>query len=81
MQNITIHRYRNEQTRRFWQGWIEPEDGSWMLFVPGPDASTDVPLLHVPSEAEEMPQNIPAVAPLRSPEGLPLSPGKVEAND
>lgn len=33
MSNITIHRYHSADTRKYWQGWIEPEDRSWIVFV------------------------------------------------
>jgi hypothetical protein len=33
MTNIKVGRYSNPETKRFWQGWIEPEDLSWVIFV------------------------------------------------
>jgi hypothetical protein len=33
MYNIKVGRYTNEETRKYWQGWIEPEDLSWIMFV------------------------------------------------
>jgi hypothetical protein len=33
MVNITVGRYTSQQTREFWQGWIEPDDKSWIMFV------------------------------------------------
>lgn len=33
MQNIVVKRYSNKETQKFWQGWIEPEDKSWILFI------------------------------------------------
>lgn len=33
MQNIQVHRYSNEETRKAWQGWIEPDDRSWIIFA------------------------------------------------
>ena len=33
MQNITVHRYANPETQKFWQGYIEPDDLSWIAFV------------------------------------------------
>lgn len=31
MQNIAVHRYTNPETG--WQGWVEPDDLSWIIFV------------------------------------------------
>ena len=33
MGNIKVGRYSNPETRKFWQGWIEPEDLSWIMFI------------------------------------------------
>ena len=33
MGNIKVGRYSNLETRKFWQGWIEPEDLSWIVFI------------------------------------------------
>jgi hypothetical protein len=33
MQNITVGRYSHESVSRDWQGWIEPDDLSWIAFV------------------------------------------------
>lgn len=33
MVNITVGRYRHASTRKHWQGWIEPDDQSWIIFV------------------------------------------------
>ena len=30
MQNIIVKRYSGDTG---WQGWVEPEDGSWIIFV------------------------------------------------
>lgn len=35
MQNIIVGRYSNPETRKHWQGWIEPEDQSWIAFIDG----------------------------------------------
>ena len=32
MQNIVVRRY-NTELRHLWQGWIEPEDRSWIAFI------------------------------------------------
>lgn len=32
MQNIQVKRYK--KPNGVWDGWIEPEDGSWILFIP-----------------------------------------------
>ena len=35
MQNVVISRYREgSQSKRAWEGSIEPEDRSWILFIP-----------------------------------------------
>lgn len=54
MQNIKIHRYKNAKTRRYWQGYVVPDDGSWILFIPGPEEGRSTPHLHLPDEAEEV---------------------------
>ena len=33
MVNITVGRYSHPETRKFWQGWIEPDDKDWIMFV------------------------------------------------
>ena len=33
MCNIIVGRYSNEELRKTWQGWIEPEDKSWIAFI------------------------------------------------
>ena len=33
MENIKIGRYQDPAMRKHWQGWIEPEDKSWIVFV------------------------------------------------
>lgn len=33
MQNITVGRYDHESVTADWQGWIEPDDLSWIAFV------------------------------------------------
>lgn len=33
MCNIKVGRYSNPETRKSWQGWIEPEDLSWIMFI------------------------------------------------
>lgn len=33
MENIYIGRYEDEETRQHWSGFIEPADGSWILFT------------------------------------------------
>lgn len=33
MQNIVVKRYSNPETRKHWQGWVEPSDGKWILFI------------------------------------------------
>ncbi len=33
MYNIKVGRYSNPETQKFWQGWIEPEDLSWIMFI------------------------------------------------
>jgi len=32
MQNISVHRYENSEDTG-WQGYIEPDDLSWIIFV------------------------------------------------
>lgn len=48
MQNIHVKRY--EQQAAGYAGWIEPDDGSWVLFVPA-DGST--PHLYKRNEQQE----------------------------
>ncbi len=59
MQNIKVKRYKNEETRRYWEGWIEPEDGAWILFIPGPEEASQRPHLHIPEDSEVV--NLPTV--------------------
>lgn len=33
MVNIVVGRYSHPETQKFWQGWIEPEDKGWIMFV------------------------------------------------
>lgn len=33
MDNIRVGRYSHPKTREFWQGWIEPDDRGWIMFV------------------------------------------------
>lgn len=33
MTNITVHRYEHESVKESWQGWIEPDDRSWIAFI------------------------------------------------
>ncbi len=33
MGNIRVGRYSNPETQKFWQGWIEPENLSWIMFI------------------------------------------------
>lgn len=33
MTNIIVGRYAHPTTRKYWQGWIEPEDKSWIAFI------------------------------------------------
>lgn len=33
MSNIIVGRYQNAELRKTWQGWIEPEDKSWIAFI------------------------------------------------
>jgi len=33
MCNIIVGRYSNPETQKSWQGWIEPEDKTWIMFV------------------------------------------------
>jgi hypothetical protein len=32
--NIIIHTYSDEELRKIWLGYIEPEDKSWIMFIP-----------------------------------------------
>ena len=41
MCNIVVGRYQDAELRKEWQGWIEPEDQSWIIFVRG-DGTPDV---------------------------------------
>jgi hypothetical protein len=33
MSNIKIGRYAHESITHEWSGWIEPDDGSWIIFT------------------------------------------------
>lgn len=33
MKNIKVKRYTNEELLKHWQGFIEPEDLSWIAFI------------------------------------------------
>lgn len=33
MCNIVVGRYSNPETQKMWQGWIEPEDKAWIVFI------------------------------------------------
>lgn len=33
MQNITVGRYEQPSVTKDWQGWIEPDDLSWIAFI------------------------------------------------
>lgn len=33
MTNITVGRYQDPELRKHWQGWIEPDDLSWIAFI------------------------------------------------
>ncbi len=33
MCNIIVGRYSNPDLQKHWQGWIEPEDLSWIAFI------------------------------------------------
>lgn len=33
MANITVGRYKHESVTHDWQGWIEPDDRSWIMFI------------------------------------------------
>jgi hypothetical protein len=33
MTNITVGRYTHESVTKDWQGWIEPDDLSWIAFI------------------------------------------------
>jgi hypothetical protein len=33
MKNIAVHRY-SDPAQVGWLGWIEPEDKSWIMFIP-----------------------------------------------
>lgn len=38
MNNIIVGRYKNPELLKSWQGWIESEDRSWIMFI-GADGS------------------------------------------
>ncbi len=33
MQNIKVHRYANKELQKSWQGYVEPDDLSWIIFI------------------------------------------------
>lgn len=33
MSRIKVKRYTNEETKKYWQGFIQPEDLSWIIFI------------------------------------------------
>lgn len=33
MGNITVGRYKHESVTRDYQGWLEPDDKSWIMFI------------------------------------------------
>lgn len=33
MTNIIVGRYTNPTTLKYWQGWIEPDDKTWIAFI------------------------------------------------
>lgn len=33
MQNIIVHRYTHPSITRDWQGYLEPDDLSWIMFI------------------------------------------------
>jgi hypothetical protein len=33
MENVKVGRYSNPELLKFWQGWIEPNDLSWIMFI------------------------------------------------
>lgn len=33
MGNIKIGRYDHESVSREWAGWVEPDDGSWIIYL------------------------------------------------
>jgi len=38
MSNVKVGRYSDLELLKVWQGWIEPEDLSWIMFI-GADGS------------------------------------------
>lgn len=54
MQNIQVRRYRDPETRKVWQGYLGPEDGSWVLFIPGEESGKLY--LHIADEVPERPE-------------------------
>ena len=30
---INVSTYQHPETRKFWRGWIEPADRSWIVFI------------------------------------------------
>lgn len=65
MSNIKIGRYDHESVTSEWSGWIEPEDGSWIIFT---DADGK-PALYFP----ERESNGAVIG-----EGIPLTLGEFE---
>lgn len=35
MGNVTVGRYSDPELQKDWQGWIEPDDKSWIMFIAG----------------------------------------------
>lgn len=33
MENIKVHRYKNKELQKSWQGYVEPNDLSWIMFI------------------------------------------------
>ena len=58
MQNIKVGRYSAPEILRFWQGWIEPEDKSWIMFV-ADDGSPTVFLNRDPVTGGVGPSHVP----------------------
>lgn len=75
MQNIVVSRYRkgSQHPIHAWDGWIEPEDRSWILFIP---ADGGVPHLMVhrnisPEERETRGFNTNITGEYVDPEDMP----------
>jgi len=61
MQNIHIKRYNHPQDVGY-QGTIEPEDGSWILFIPLDEAKLPQLFIEVEVPASEKHDNLEALA-------------------